>query len=265
MSRFSTGYVKTHRETVKGMSGRDLAVYVTLTCWACIYDSEIIWNNKKRTIKPGMALISVRGLADQLRMSKDAVFRSLTHLQNQDTIGYESSTRGILITIRNWEEISGAETCARQDRDADGDSIEELIQKKKNIRVNSNSELSSSSPIGFCHAKASPAFSLDQLWNKKVKNSPLSSVREVTTKRAKQIMARVNEISLQEWEEVIDRILASDFCRGKNDRGWRASFDWLLMPDTRVKVMEGKYDNPKRGLSAVVLPIFKDSTEVQGA
>lgn len=39
------------------------------------------------------------------------------------------------------------------------------------------------------------------------------------------------------------RISTSDFCRGKNERGWVATFDWLLQPDTAIKVLEGKYDN----------------------
>jgi hypothetical protein len=37
---------------------------------------------------------------------------------------------------------------------------------------------------------------------------------------------------------------ASPFCRGETgDRGWRASFDFLLKPDTATKVLEGKYDD----------------------
>lgn len=39
------------------------------------------------------------------------------------------------------------------------------------------------------------------------------------------------------------RIQKSSFCQGKNDRGWVASFDWFIRPDTVVKIMEGKYDD----------------------
>lgn len=44
------------------------------------------------------------------------------------------------------------------------------------------------------------------------------------------------------YKKAIGLILQSDFCMGKNDRNWRASFDWLIeRPDSVVKVVEGKY------------------------
>jgi hypothetical protein len=39
------------------------------------------------------------------------------------------------------------------------------------------------------------------------------------------------------------KILQSDFLCGKNDRGWRADFDFFIKPETHIKIMEGKYDN----------------------
>jgi len=36
----------------------------------------------------------------------------------------------------------------------------------------------------------------------------------------------------------------SGFCKGENDRGWSASFDWLMGDDSNmVKVLEDKYKN----------------------
>tara|TARA_R110000824_G_scaffold8899_3_gene40416 strand:- start:22618 stop:23472 length:855 start_codon:yes stop_codon:yes gene_type:complete len=39
------------------------------------------------------------------------------------------------------------------------------------------------------------------------------------------------------------KINASKFCRGENERGWVATFDWALLPDSILKATEGKYDN----------------------
>lgn len=45
-------------------------------------------------------------------------------------------------------------------------------------------------------------------------------------------------------EVAIDKIITSEFCNGKNDRGWIPSFDFLLeRVDIVQKIMEGKYDN----------------------
>lgn len=40
----------------------------------------------------------------------------------------------------------------------------------------------------------------------------------------------------------MDRVRASPFLRGDNDRGWRASLDFLLKPESFAKLMEGAYD-----------------------
>ncbi len=46
-----------------------------------------------------------------------------------------------------------------------------------------------------------------------------------------------------EWIDIINRISLSQFCTGTNNRSWRATFDWLLQPDTALKVLEGKFDD----------------------
>lgn len=77
---------------------------------------------------------------------------------------------------------------------------------------------------------------------------PIPKCRELTPSRRKHSIARLREAALDVWVDVIERIEASAFCRGQTDRGgWVATFDWLLQQDTRVKVLEGKYDNRPRG------------------
>lgn len=61
------------------------------------------------------------------------------------------------------------------------------------------------------------------------------------------------------WRAAMVKIQASAFCRGDNDRGWKASFDWFLQPDVCVKVMEGKYS----GQPAAPKPRNGDYSESQ--
>jgi hypothetical protein len=86
-------------------------------------------------------------------------------------------------------------------------------------------------------------------WNEDT-TPPIARCRELTDKRRKQAMARLRERPLEEWRPIFQRINASDFCRGQNDRGWIATFDWALQPDTAAKVLEGKYDNRTKVVSA---------------
>lgn len=49
------------------------------------------------------------------------------------------------------------------------------------------------------------------------------------------------------WERVLNGIIASPFCRGENDKGWRVTFDWLLDNDRNaLKVAEGNFAETKK-------------------
>jgi hypothetical protein len=97
------------------------------------------------------------------------------------------------------------------------------------------------------HLQAAEQFA--EAWNRLTEAS-VPRCRDLTSTRKRHIRARLTERPLTEWEQIISRIQASAFCRGENDRGWRATFDWLIgSPDVGVKVLEGKYDDRPRHAS----------------
>jgi hypothetical protein len=99
---------------------------------------------------------------------------------------------------------------------------------------------------------ADGADELRALWNGNTTH-PITRCRELSSKRRRAAKARLTERPLTEWAEVFTRIQASSFCRGQNDRGWVASFDWaILSPDVAVKVLEGKYDDRKPAAPAPI-------------
>jgi hypothetical protein len=65
---------------------------------------------------------------------------------------------------------------------------------------------------------------------------------KLSPKRKKAAEQRLKEFPDQEfWRQVFSKIPKTPFLRGENDRKWKASFDWLLRPDSATKVMEGFY------------------------
>lgn len=54
------------------------------------------------------------------------------------------------------------------------------------------------------------------------------------------------------WVDVVQRLSKSGFANGDNDRGWRASIDFLLQSETHLKIIEGKYDNHGGGGAGVI-------------
>ncbi len=109
--------------------------------------------------------------------------------------------------------------------------------KGKGMEIGEGERETAHAPI----APPDPTLLVD-LWNSTT-TKPIPQCRELTPSRRKHASARLADAALSVWATVITRIEASSFCRGENDRGWVATFDWLLKPDTRVKVTEGKYDN----------------------
>ena len=68
----------------------------------------------------------------------------------------------------------------------------------------------------------------------------LPSVK-LTTKRQKNIRARIREHSKKEVFDMIKQASKSSFLSGQNRRDWQATFDWLFRPNNFVKVLEGNY------------------------
>lgn len=50
---------------------------------------------------------------------------------------------------------------------------------------------------------------------------------------------------IEVFKEIFRRVEASPFLKGENDRGWKANFDWVLLPSKWQGIMEGNYDQRK--------------------
>lgn len=95
---------------------------------------------------------------------------------------------------------------------------------------------------------------LVRVWNSMVEKTalPQVSVVMVNSRRERALRQRMNEQpDMTRWVEIIERIIASRFCCGENDRKWKADFDWLIQPGAAAKVLEGKYDD-RRPVRTVV-------------
>lgn len=45
---------------------------------------------------------------------------------------------------------------------------------------------------------------------------------------------------------MIDFLSESNYLNGENERGWKASFDWVIEPKNFAKILEGNYKNRKQ-------------------
>lgn len=88
-------------------------------------------------------------------------------------------------------------------------------------------------------------------WNAKM---PFK-IKEITGKRLEKLRVRLKEDSfINEFDEIMNKIIASDFLSGKKPSkehpNFKADFDWIIANNTNyIKILEGKYDGKQGGRS----------------
>ena len=69
-------------------------------------------------------------------------------------------------------------------------------------------------------------------------------IKVLSEKRKKAIKARLRTgYTMADFETVFRKAEASDFLKGKNDRNWSATFDWMIKDANMAKILDGNYDN----------------------
>ena len=79
-------------------------------------------------------------------------------------------------------------------------------------------------------------------WNELAKAVGLSAVVKLTEPRKRQVKARLREFpDLSDWQKAFANIRGSPFLLGKNDKGWKADFDFMVQAKSFPKLVEGSY------------------------
>lgn len=68
-------------------------------------------------------------------------------------------------------------------------------------------------------------------------------VTKLSEARKKAIKARLNTYATEDFKKLFTMAEDSDFLKGKNDRNWSATFDWLIKDSNMAKVLDGNYKN----------------------
>jgi len=94
-----------------------------------------------------------------------------------------------------------------------------------------------------------PFKEIKEMWNTTCTIFPKLHV--ISENRKNKMRIRIEEMggvekAIQLLKIIFEKAQASNFLKGDNKRGWKASFDWLFENDKNwVKVYEGNYDNDK--------------------
>lgn len=157
------------------------------------------------------------------------------------------------------EELVGQETAStiRSRKSRAKSKLENKTEKKAlqcNIEAtNCNTDIEKELDIEKENKEEINYSSLQEYWNSK---ENLTKIKSLSNKRKEKIKIRIEEIDKEQFKIAIDKINASDFCTGKNERNWKADIDWLINNDTNIiKVLEGKYDNKLTEMPTKIKPL----------
>lgn len=79
------------------------------------------------------------------------------------------------------------------------------------------------------------------IWNEMADRTGLARALSATGKRQAMLRQRIAEHGEEGFRAAVAAVEQSEFCQGKNERGWYADIGFLLRPDNFVKLIEGGY------------------------
>ena len=89
--------------------------------------------------------------------------------------------------------------------------------------------------------KPIPYQEIADLYNSICKSYP--RLTKLSDARKKAIKARLKTYTIEDFKKLFIMAEESDFLKGKNDRNWSATFDWLIKDSNMAKVLDGNYKN----------------------
>ncbi len=130
-----------------------------------------------------------------------------------------------LITLVNWEFY--------QSKEHKGNA--KVTQKKQFVDINNNDK----NEKNIKHT--CPFSEIQDLFNTICASLP--AVQIMTDSRKEKLSKRwVKMPDINEWKRLFEIIECTPFLKGQGNKGWKATFDWLIKNDTNIiGVLEGKY------------------------
>lgn len=228
------------------------------------------------TVKRGQLVTSNATIRQDLRLSEQQIRTCIKRLISTGEITYKSTNRYVVITICNYDKYQEAgnpineqnneqtnnqstdEQRAINEQSTTSKEIKNIRSKEYNIKdikqeSGSNDQLSSASDEAKAVEPAKPKTEklpfkeIKEMWNETCPGFP--KLFTISEARKNKMRLRISEMggvekALLLLKQIFTKMQQSNFLKGDNKRGWKASFDWLFENDKNwVKVYEGNYDN----------------------
>ena len=225
------GYIKLHRSILQWEWWDDpntTRVFIWLLLNAQWEDSRYHGYDVPR----GSLVTSYASIAKNTKISVKAARVAINHLKMTGEVALKGQAHFSIVTIVNWDKFQGYE---EEEGKHQGNHLGSLgaskgqakgnIKEIKNIRIEEDKKEEE----------------ILRLYNSVCYLLKPCSV--LTKTRLEKVKLLLEKFSLDDIKSVFEKANKSDFLLGKNDRGWKATFDWLIDIDNFVKVQEDNFAN----------------------
>jgi len=243
--KLDRGFFKRHDiRIVEGMpNGKDyILFYMKLLCESVDHDGNLRFSDRIPYSDEMLSTITntnidiVRSaikVFTQLEMMEIWDDGTLFMTEVQNMVGSETEWAVIKRKQRKAIELDNVQLLSAESPKCPSKS--KSIEKEKELEIEKDT-----SSVNY--------ISIIDLYHEKCPSLP--TVRKVSDARKKQIRARLRKYSIDEITEAFERAEASDFLKGDNRSNWTADFDWIMNDANIAKILDGKYENKAKPVTA---------------
>ena len=215
------------------------------------WNEKTIWYNRQQVyLQPRQVLVTVNSLVKQWGVSKPTVIRFLQRLEADKFIERQKDNRKTIITITalGWAD-SEVKPVVTSEVKVDPE-VDRQTYPQANLSPFIDKNINYKASVGGARTREEVEANNDfdeiiTFFNEQMKDKSIPQVAIITSERKQafeRLMAQTG-VSTESVKQAIKNAAASDFLNGKGQKGWVASFDWMMVPQNFQKVLENNYRN----------------------
>ena len=215
------------------------------------WTGKTVWYNRQQVyLQPRQVLVTVNSLVKQWGVSKPTVIRFLQRLEAEKLIERQKDNHKTIITITalGWAD-SEVKPVVTSEVKVDPE-VDRQTYPQANLSPFIDKNINYKASVGGARTREEVVANNDfdeiiTFFNEQMKDKSIPQVAIITSERKQafeRLMAQTG-VSTESVKQAIKNAAASDFLNGKGQKGWVASFDWMMVPQNFQKVLENNYRN----------------------
>ena len=255
------GYITIPMVVLNGWVGQDeryLKWWMWLRREAAWTDREVCHNRQTVYLQMRQVLVTVNSLVKQWGVSKPTVIRFLQRLEQDKLIERKTDTRKTIVTITplGWADSEAKSVVkpvvkseVKVDQQFDRQAYHSHLINRENNIIASVGGLRTREEVVANNLELDfekedfdevVAFFNEQMKGKKI---PQIAMKTPERRQAYTRLITETQVNIDSVKQAIRNAAESDFLNGSGQKGWIADFDWIMMPQHFLKVLENFYRN----------------------